>query len=108
MYRYRAQSMVEYALLLGVVSAALIAMQFYMKRGIQGAVKVSADQLGPQQGTQVLIDFKKQSSASSVTNTAASGSIRTQRLEDGSQRKDINTTTESSSVATSQVITETE
>lgn len=101
MYRYRGQSMIEYVLLLGVVSVALIAMQVYMKRGIQGAVKVSADQLGPQQGQQVLINFQKQTSTSSATDTSTAGNIRTQKFEGGSQRKDTNTTTQSSDVSTS-------
>jgi len=100
--------MIDYVLLIGVVSAALIAMQVYMKRGIQGMVKVSADQLGPQQGQQVLINFKKQSSTVSTTNTSTTGKISTQKFEGGSQRKDTNTTTQSSSTSTSQVITETE
>ncbi|MDD5004887.1 MAG: hypothetical protein PHS34_06955 [Candidatus Omnitrophica bacterium] len=43
------QSIAEYALLIAVVSAALLAMQIYMKRGIQSVIKYSADQLGNQE-----------------------------------------------------------
>ena len=43
--RSRGQNLVEYALIIGVVSLALFAMQAYFKRGIQSVAKVSADEL---------------------------------------------------------------
>ena len=48
------QGILEYALILGVVIAALVAMQFYIKRGIQAATKVVADQLGDQSTPEIL------------------------------------------------------
>ncbi len=45
----KAQSIIEYSVLLGLVVAAFVGMQVYLKRGIQAAVKISADQLGSQQ-----------------------------------------------------------
>ncbi len=47
----KAQSIIEYALLLGIIGLALGAMQLYFKRGIQAAIKVSVDQLGSQEGS---------------------------------------------------------
>ncbi len=44
----RAQSMLEYAVLMVVIIGALIAMQTYFKRGIQGRMKSSADDVGDQ------------------------------------------------------------
>ena len=44
----KAQTLVEYSLILGIVAAALFAMQPYFKRGIQGILKVVADDMGPQ------------------------------------------------------------
>jgi Flp pilus assembly pilin Flp len=44
----RAQSLSEYALLIAIIGAALIGMQTYMKRGIQGVVKLAADEIGNQ------------------------------------------------------------
>jgi hypothetical protein len=41
----KAQSLSEYALILGVVSLALLAMQPYFKRGIQGIAKATLDDL---------------------------------------------------------------
>ncbi len=45
---YRAQSTLEYALIIAVVVAGLVAMQIYMKRGVQGKLRESADQIGEQ------------------------------------------------------------
>jgi Tfp pilus assembly protein FimT len=41
----RAQSAVEYVVVIGVVAMALIAMATYMKRGIQGKARSDIDQL---------------------------------------------------------------
>lgn len=41
------QSTAEFAVLVAVVAAALIAMQVYLKRGIQGRVKDLASQIAP-------------------------------------------------------------
>jgi len=45
---HRAQSLIEYGLILGVVTVALLSMQIYFRRGIQSVVKVTADDFGPQ------------------------------------------------------------
>jgi len=44
----RAQSTLEYALIIAVVVGALIAMQVYVKRGIQGRLKSATDDIGEQ------------------------------------------------------------
>ena len=44
----KAQSTLEYAILILVVVAALIVMQIYVKRGIQGRMRESSDQIGEQ------------------------------------------------------------
>ena len=44
----KAQSTLEYAILIGVIVAALIGMQRYLKRGYQGKLKESADSMGEQ------------------------------------------------------------
>ncbi|MDP3723318.1 MAG: hypothetical protein Q8R91_07470 [Candidatus Omnitrophota bacterium] len=38
----------EYAILIGIVTAAIVGMQTYAKRGIQAGIKLAADQLGDQ------------------------------------------------------------
>lgn len=44
----RAQSILEFCVVIVVVIAALLSMQAYMKRGLQGRWKDSVDQLGDQ------------------------------------------------------------
>ncbi|MFA5092494.1 MAG: hypothetical protein WC543_00920 [Candidatus Omnitrophota bacterium] len=46
--RIKAQSTLEYVILIGFVVAALIAMGVYMKRGVQGKIRDSSDQIGEQ------------------------------------------------------------
>ena len=44
----KAQSTLEYALIIAVVVGALVAMQVYVKRGLQGRYKSAADDMGEQ------------------------------------------------------------
>lgn len=44
----RAQGTLEYAMIIAVVVAALLAIQVYMKRGVQGKLRESTDQIGQQ------------------------------------------------------------
>ena len=43
----RAQSTAEYAVVLAAVAAALIGMQIYIKRSVQGRIRDLADQISP-------------------------------------------------------------
>lgn len=44
----RAQGMLEYSMVIACVVAALLTMQYYIKRAIQGRVRESADTIGEQ------------------------------------------------------------
>jgi hypothetical protein len=44
----KAQSTLEYAIIIAVVIAGLIAMQFYIKRGQQGRLRQATDDMGKQ------------------------------------------------------------
>jgi uncharacterized protein (UPF0333 family) len=44
----RGQSTLEYAILIVIVIGALISIQFYLKRGIQGRFKSATDDIGSQ------------------------------------------------------------
>jgi uncharacterized protein (UPF0333 family) len=46
--RRKGQSTLEYAIIIGVVVGALIMMQVYVKRGLQGRVKQATDEIGDQ------------------------------------------------------------
>ena len=41
------QGIVEYAILIGIVTVAILGMQLYAKRGIQAGIKMAADQMSP-------------------------------------------------------------
>lgn len=62
----------ECVLLLGIISAALLGMQTYMRRGIQGVVKTATDELGRQQDSAEL-DPVKGSKENAYTHTVANG-----------------------------------
>lgn len=47
-YFHRGQSTTEYAVLAGIIATALIAMNVYIKRSIQGKIRDLADQMTPQ------------------------------------------------------------
>ena len=68
----RGQSVLEYTILLVIVIAALVAMQAYLKRGVQGHWKESVDGLGEQydQGrTNSIITHQMQSTSESRMQT---------------------------------------
>ncbi len=44
----KAQSTLEYALIVAVAAGALISMQVYIKRGLQGKLKAATDEIGEQ------------------------------------------------------------
>ncbi len=46
--KINAQSTVEYAVLIACIAAAVIGMQFYLKRGIQGRLRQGGDEIGQQ------------------------------------------------------------
>lgn len=46
--KINAQSTVEYAVLIACIVAAVIGMQFYLKRGIQGRLRQGGDEIGQQ------------------------------------------------------------
>ncbi len=46
--KIRGQSVLEYAMIIAVVVGALLAIQIYMKRGLQGRLRESSDQIGEQ------------------------------------------------------------
>ena len=56
----KAQSLLEYVVLLSIIGAALGVMQVYFHRGIQGVVKVACDQIGEQRKGGVDYDFSRE------------------------------------------------
>ncbi len=88
----KAQSLSEYVMLLAILSAALIGMQVYMKRGIQAVVKDASDELGEQSKGAVDVDYKydwKWKGISS-TSTSTTGQNTTTNSQEGAVSRDTN------------------
>jgi hypothetical protein len=92
--RRRGQQMLEYAIMLGAISAAIMAMFVYSKRGLQAVIKAQADELTGD-GEQPAWSDTISSNSSSTTTTDESSDVAI----DGMAR---NYTYQSSSVTTGQ------
>ena len=51
----KAQALLEYTVLIGVIAVVLFAMFLAVKRGIQSVVKLTADQVGNQQRAEQIV-----------------------------------------------------
>jgi hypothetical protein len=67
--KMRAQSSLEYTIAIACIVAALLAMQVYVKRGLQGRLRESADNIGSQ--------FDPKHSSSDIT-TGVSRNVTTE------------------------------
>ena len=68
----RRQSALEYAVLIAVVAAALLAMQVYMKRGFSGGWRNASDSLGEQ--------YEPKNTTSKLTTTVTGTSVTKSEL----------------------------
>jgi len=76
----KAQTTLEYAILIGVVVAGLIAMQTYIKRGVQGKLKDSADSMGEQFSPGYTLSDSSTTSFTHSTDTFREGTARSDIL----------------------------
>ncbi len=76
MREFRGQTLLEYVILIGIITAALVAMAPYMKCGIQSIVKVTADQLGQQNEADQKID----ATSAYLVNTFLSSKISQEKM----------------------------
>lgn len=68
----RAQNLTEYAIILGLISAALIGMQVYIKRSVQGRLRDLANQISPEQ-------YERGNTTANYTTTRSSGTTESQQ-----------------------------
>lgn len=69
----RAQSIMEYAVIIAVITAGLIAMQLYLKRGMQGALRNQSESLGEQYRPGHTISTYEKEITVNVTETSGLG-----------------------------------
>lgn len=72
--RKRGQSTLEYALVIAVVITALLAINLYMRKGVQGRLKTSTDEIGKQ--------FDPTTNFTTTWQTQASGTTTTSEARD--------------------------
>ena len=96
--RHKGQSTLEYAMIIAVVVAALLAIQIYMKRGVQGKLRSSADDIGAQFDagkTKVVSETKR---TGVTVEETASGTTIVSTGEGSSDQAEVTTSSGSESV----------
>ena len=88
---HKAQHLSEYAIIFSIVLAALIAMQTYVKRGLQGGYKDAADGVASSLGS-TTTQYEPYYSESDITSTANTKRTETTSLG-GSVKSQIDYTT---------------
>lgn len=87
MFNKKAQTTAEYAVLLGLVIAAVVAMQVYVKRGFQGKIKEETDKLGAQYEPEYLgTDFTSNRDTAETETTIEGGGVTRTVTKDTSTR----------------------
>ncbi len=90
--RNKGQSIMEYAIVLGVVAIALASMSLYFRRGIQSVVKAAADEAGnqtdaedinPVTGTSVFSSIRRNAQSTARQQTEAGGTQATTISSEG-------------------------
>jgi len=95
----KAQSLSEYVLLIAVVSLALLAMQTYAKRGLQGTIKFMADELGKQDSSTTLGYTKSIASFENTQTRTTTKSKTVVSWQGGSLKREVNLDASSSGVS---------
>lgn len=86
----KAQALIEYAMVIVVVSAAFIALNGYMKRGIQAQIRISADELGRQEESEELDITKGRLEVSGQRMKSEAPGQRKREYAGARQRDDVN------------------
>lgn len=76
-----AQSVLEYAVIIAVITAGLIAMQLYLKRGIQGGLRNQSESLGEQYRPGQTVSVQEKETTVNTTQTSGLGLSTTETEE---------------------------
>ena len=90
-HKAKGQSTLEYAVIIAVVIGALLAMNAYVKRGLQGKLRDASDQIGDQFSAQTSTwDYTTESKSHTKEEygVAAKGVSKSELLEDQYQKRD--------------------
>jgi len=78
----KGQSTLEYAILIIIIIAALLSIQSYIKRGVQGRLKQAADDIGDQFSVGNTNVVKIMKTSSTTSDTFTSGVTRSELVGD--------------------------
>ena len=81
--RRKGQSTLEYAILIIIIMAALLSIQVYIKRGIQGRLKSARDDIGEQFSPGNTNVFKNTHTFSQSDDSFAGGATKSQLTDVG-------------------------
>ncbi len=95
----KAQVLVEYTMVIGAVVMALMAMNVMIKRGVQGMIKVVADQVGNQEAAEQRFDDSGHMERSYSSMRTNADKTRTEEGGNLAYRYDDVTVTESETVS---------
>lgn len=84
----KAQSVLEYAVVVAVFISAILAMQIYLKRSVQGRLRETADSIGQQYSPGNTSSVMYMSDDSNSQST-----VTTQEIDDGATKKLLTTST---------------
>lgn len=81
----KGQSTLEYAILIIIIIAALLSLQTYIKRGVQGRLKSATDDIGDGYSTAAGANYYKETvSISNTTETFQNGASKT-KIQNGGE-----------------------
>lgn len=80
-HKSKAQSVLEYVILLAVIVGALVVMQIYIKRGVQGRLREATDDIGEQFDPKHQNYTSTTKSTSTVHEETTKEGVTTQALE---------------------------
>lgn len=83
----KGQSTLEYAIIVVVIVAALLAMQVYIKRGVQGKLRSSTDDVGEQYSPQITTGQYTTTTGSTQHETVTAGGGTTTQVTRGQQSR---------------------
>lgn len=86
----KGQSTLEYAIIIVVIVAALLAMQVYIKRGVQGKLRTSTDDIGEQYSPQITTGSYTTTTGSTQRETVTAGGGTSTRVTRGFQDRSGN------------------
>ena len=86
------QSTLEYAILTVIVIGALMSIQIYVKRGVQGRLKSAGDDIGDQFSPNNTDIVSTVTTASTTRDTFQSGVTRSEMIERGETTSTVSTT----------------